>query len=79
MLDDLDREAWFRLFVKVAGSFGWKVHAWCLLDNHFHVLVETTQPQLSAGMQRLNGLYAIRFNRRYDRKATSSRADSSHA
>ena len=38
-----------------------------LLDNHFHLLVETTQPELSRGMQRLNGLHAMRFNRRYDR------------
>jgi len=68
VLDDLDREAWFKLLVDVAARFGWKVHVWNLLDNHFHLLVETTQPQLSRGMQRLNGLYATRFNRRYDRR-----------
>ena len=43
------------------------MHAWNLLDNHFHLLVETTQPELSRGMQRLNGVYAMRFNRRYAR------------
>ncbi len=48
--------------------FGWRIHVWNLLDNHFHLLVETTQPELSRGMQRLNGLYAMRFNRRYDRR-----------
>ena len=67
VLDDLDREAWFKLFLDVERRFGWRVHAWCLLDNHFHLLVETTQPELSRGMQRLNGVYAMRFNRRYDR------------
>ena len=67
VLDDLDREAWFKLFVDVERRFGWKVHAWNLLDNHFHLLVETTQPDLSRGMQRLNGVYAMRFNRRYAR------------
>src|ERR671911_71686 len=67
VLDDRDREAWFKLLVEVEGRFGWKLHAWTLLDNHFHLLVETTQPQLSGGMQRLNGLHAIRFNRRYAR------------
>ena len=67
MLDDLDREAWFKLFVEVERRFRWKVHAWNLLDNHFHLLVETTQPELSRGMQRLNGVYAMRFNRRYAR------------
>ena len=68
MLDDLDREAWYKLFVEVEARFGWRVHVWVLLDNHFHLLVETTQPELSRGMQRLNGLYAMRFNRRYDRR-----------
>ena len=68
MLDDLDREAWFKLLVEVEARFGWKIHVWNLLDNHFHLLVETTQPELSRGMQRLNGLHAMRFNRRYDRR-----------
>ena len=72
VLDDRDREAWFKLLVEVEARHGWKLHAWTLLDNHFHLLVETTQPQLSCGMQRLNGLHAIRFNRRYDPPATSS-------
>ena len=47
--------------------YRWKIHAWCLLDNHFHLLVEATQPDLSTGMQRLNGVYAMRFNRRNNR------------
>ncbi len=64
VLDDRDREAWFRLLQEVEARFGWKLHAWTLLDNHFHLLIETTQPQLSRGMQRLNGLHAVRFNRR---------------
>jgi REP element-mobilizing transposase RayT len=67
MLDDLDREAWFKLFLRVQRRYGWNVVVWCLLDNHFHILVYTTQPELSAGMQRLNGIYAMRFNRRNDR------------
>ena len=67
VLDDRDREAWFKLFLDVQQRFAWRVHAWNLLDNHFHLLVETTQPELSRGMQRLNGIYAMRFNRRYAR------------
>ena len=67
MLDDLDREAWFKLLVGVERRYGWKIHAWCLLDNHFHLLVEAMQPDLSSGMQRLNGVYAMRFNRRNNR------------
>ena len=59
VLDDLDREAWYKLFLEVEARFGWKIHVWNLLDNHFHILVETTQPQLSDGMRRLNGLYFL--------------------
>ena len=67
VVDDLDREAWYKLLVEVEQRFGWRIHVWNLLDNHFHLLVETTQPELSRGMQRLNGLHAMRFNRRFNR------------
>src|ERR671911_3210171 len=67
VLDDLDRAAWFKLLLEVEARFGWKIHVWNLLDNHFHLLVETTQPELSRGMQRLNSVHAMRFNRRYAR------------
>jgi REP element-mobilizing transposase RayT len=74
MLDDLDRQAWFKLLVDVERRYRWKIHTWCLLDNHFHLLVEGTQPDLSSGMQRLNGVYAMRFNRRNKpRRASLSR------
>jgi putative transposase len=66
-LDDLDRQEWRKLLVDVARRYGWRLWVWTLLDNHFHLLVEAKRPALSKGMQRLNGLYAMRFNRRYDR------------
>jgi REP element-mobilizing transposase RayT len=66
-LDDLDRRAWRTLLRDVVRRHRWRIWAWTLLDNHFHLLVETRQPALSEGMKRLNGLYAMRFNRRYDR------------
>src|SRR5829696_2253464 len=65
--DDEDRAFWVRLLIDVAQRYDWVVHAWVILDNHVHLLVETTQPNLSAGMHRLNGLYAPAFNRRYKR------------
>jgi len=49
VLDDVDREAWYRLLLEVEVRCGWKIRAWVLLDNHFHLLVETTQPLLSRG------------------------------
>jgi putative transposase len=47
--------------------FLWCVHAWCLMPNHYHLVVQTLQPTLSDGMHRLNGRYAQGFNHRYDR------------
>ena len=44
------------------------------MTNHYHLVVHTPEPTLSAGMQRLNGLHAMRFNRRYDRRGLSRAA-----
>lgn len=46
--------------------YGWGLHAHCLMTNHFHMLVETPEPNLSEGMHRLNGGYARYFNDRYE-------------
>ena len=54
--------------LRVTRKFAWKIHAYCFMPNHYHLIVETTQPQLSQGMQRLNGRYAQAFNERYDRR-----------
>jgi REP element-mobilizing transposase RayT len=67
-LDDVDREAFRVLLMQVVGMFGWRLHAWCLMGTHYHLLIEAPRGQLSAGMHRLNGLYAQRFNRRHGRK-----------
>ncbi|MGH8092761.1 MAG: transposase, partial [Chthoniobacterales bacterium] len=44
---------------------GWEVHAWCLLTNHFHLVLETPQANLAVGMKWLLGTYTQRFNRRH--------------
>jgi REP element-mobilizing transposase RayT len=44
----------------------WRIHAYCLMSNHFHIVPETLRPNLVAGMKWLLGTYSIRFNRRYD-------------
>jgi putative transposase len=54
------------LFGGVAGQVGWRCHAYCLMPNHYHLVVETPEANLSAGMHRLNGGYARWFNRRYN-------------
>jgi putative transposase len=63
--DDLDRTEWLAVLDQVCTRFNWRCHAWCLMGNHYHVLIETPEPNLSAGMRQLNGVYTQRFNRRH--------------
>ena len=51
----------------VVARYGWICHAYVVMHNHYHLLVETPLPNLSLGMRQLNGLYAQWFNRRHDR------------
>jgi len=61
-LGDTDRECFLGLLDTVVGRFGWVCHAYCLMDNHVHLLIETPQENLSEGMQQLLGQYAQKFN-----------------
>lgn len=65
-VDDLDRTRFLELLAEVVERFGWICHGYCLMDNHYHLVIETPEANLSAGMHRLNGLYAQRFNRRHN-------------
>lgn len=63
--DDFDRENFIQTLEDVCGKTNWQVHAFCLLPNHFHLVVETPQPNLVAGMKWFLGTYTSRFNRRH--------------
>lgn len=65
--DDQDRQAWLSVLGHVIDRFGWLCHAYCLMDNHYHLLVETPRANLSLGMRQLNGVYTQAFNRRHRR------------
>jgi REP element-mobilizing transposase RayT len=65
-LDGRDHRRFLQILDDVVKRFGWVCHAYCLMPNHYHLLVETPRPTLSDGMERLNGLYAQYFNRRHD-------------
>ena len=67
-LDSRDRTGFLRILDLVVERFGWLCHAYCLMNNHYHLLVETPRPNLPPGMRQLNGVYAQRFNRRHDRR-----------
>ena len=55
------------VLAEVCSRFNWVIHSWCLMTNHYHLVVETPNGNLSAGMRQLNGVYTLRFNRRYGR------------
>ena len=58
-----DRMRFLETLGRVVELYGWRVHAWCQMTNHYHLLVETPEPNLCRGMQQLNGHYAAHFNR----------------
>jgi len=64
-VDDLDREKFLGLLGRACAKTGWQVHAYCLMTNHWHAVVETPQPNLAAGMRWLLGTYTQSFNRRH--------------
>ncbi len=66
-LDDTDRELFLQTLESVIKRFGWLCHAYCLMDNHYHLVIETPQPNLCGGMRQLNGVYTQRFNRVHQR------------
>lgn len=66
-LDDKDRTAFLEVVADVVDRFGLICHAYCLMSNHYHLLIETPEPNLSRGMQLLNGVYTQRFNHRHKR------------
>ena len=66
-LDTDDRLVFLLLLDRVIRDLGWRCHAYCLMGNHYHLVIECGQPELSKGMQLLNGLYAAYFNHRHGR------------
>jgi putative transposase len=66
-LSNEDRLAWLETFAAVCSRFNWVCHAYCLMSNHYHLMVETPDANLSIGMRQLNGVYTQRFNRTHRR------------
>jgi putative transposase len=63
-----DRRIFLRLLADVVDRHSWVVHVFCLMTNHYHLVVEALLEDLSDGFHRLNGVYAQGFNGRYTRK-----------
>ena len=64
---DRDREEFLKILGKVIERYGWICHAYCLMSNHYHLLIETPEANLSQGMRQLNGIYTQWVNRRHNR------------
>lgn len=65
--DEDDRQQFLGLLARTVSVFRWTLHAYVLMTNHYHLLVETAEPNLSRGMRQLNGIYGQAFNRRHGR------------
>lgn len=66
-LDDKDRMQFYSVLAEACDRFNWVIHAYCLMDNHYHLLVETPDSNLSKGMRHLNGVVTQRFNQHHKR------------
>jgi REP element-mobilizing transposase RayT len=64
-VDDQDRQEFLTVLGEVVSRTGWIVYAYVLMDNHYHMLIETPNGNLSRGMRQLNGVYTQRFNSRH--------------
>jgi putative transposase len=65
--DEYDYATFCAQLLRTAERYEWTLHAYCLMPNHYHLILEATQEHLSAGMHRLNGGYAQGYNARYER------------
>lgn len=66
-LGDGDRDLWLNTLEHICERFNWVVHGYCQMGNHYHILSETPDGNLSKGMRQLNGVYTQRFNRIHHR------------
>jgi REP element-mobilizing transposase RayT len=62
-VDDNDRLHFLNNLSDVVKRFNWLCHSYCLMGNHYHLLIETPEGNLSAGMRQLNGVYTQTYNR----------------
>lgn len=63
--DDRDRRTFLDVLGSVIKRYNYLCHAYCLMDNHYHLLIETPEPNLSRGMRQLNGVNTQTYNMRH--------------
>jgi putative transposase len=67
-LDEFDYLQFLRVLAAQVARRGWLCHSFCLMPNHYHLLLETPEANLAQGMRLVNGMFAQRFNARYKRR-----------
>lgn len=65
--EDKDRDNFLEILGSIVKRYNWICHAYCLMDNHYHLIIETPEANLSKGMRQLNGVYTQAFNRIHKR------------
>jgi len=60
---DTDREAFIKVLQEASELWNFRISAFCLMSNHYHLLIQTPDSNLSRGMRHINGVYTQRFNR----------------
>ncbi len=63
--DNRDREIFLSILSTVVVRYSWLCHSYCLMDNHYHIMIETPDANLSMGMRQLNGIYTQKYNKRH--------------
>jgi REP element-mobilizing transposase RayT len=66
-LEEKDFERFLSVLTHVCERYNWVIHAYCLMTNHYHLLIETPDANLSKGMRQLNGVYTQSFNAYHNR------------
>ncbi|MHB8106410.1 MAG: transposase [Candidatus Cryosericum sp.] len=64
--EEADWKAFLGIMSDVVSEFGWRIYTYCLMGNHYHLLLQTPQPNLSLGMRELDLQYTLRYNWRYE-------------
>lgn len=62
-----DYNLFLQILAQVVKEMNWLLHGHCLMPNHYHLILETREPNLSRGMRQLNGIYTQAFNRKHRR------------
>ena len=65
--EDEDRRIFLEVLHKANSRYNWLCHAYCLMNNHYHLIIETPDGNLSQGMRQLNGVYTQLYNKRHNR------------